>query len=231
MDQFKKEQIIDEINGSKLLAEVAISARNDEIVSHVSNIIDSCNLKEHVIVKAASDAIAVKLPRVTMTMPPDDGHSYSICTYINFDCTDDGIFPTLEIGGLGYRTIACGSNSCMMLKAMSAVADKLDEIKNHVNSDTFKSYEADIKAYIDAEKSLNDFNKDEREEKIKLTASSFHADQLLKDSSGRTHLIKKATLKRLWLSDWHYYNGHPKQSEDKNIIAQWIVDGQWSICV
>ena len=118
-----------------------------------------------------------------------------------------------------------------MLKAANAIADKLDEIYVHVNSDIFKAYEADIRAYVDAGENLKQFDNNAREEKIKQTALAFRADQVLKDRKGTTHLVRKATNKRLWLSNWHYYNGATKQSEDKMLIAQWIVDGEWTICV
>ena len=231
MDQFARDQILNEIHGSKLTAEVAVAARNDELVEHLASIIEPLKLGVKVTIEPTSDQLKVNMSRIKMQMEPDSNSSYPICTYLDFCYSNGRPYPQLSIEGLAYKNFNIGSNSCLMLKAMSAVADKLDEIDTHINSDMFKAYEADIKAYVDANKNLDKFDADAREEKIKQTALAFHADQLLKDQSGRTHLVKKATLKRLWLSNWHYYNGVVKQSEDKMLIAEWVVDGKWTICV
>ena len=231
MDQFERDQILNEINGSKLTAEVAVAARNNELVEHLASIIEPLQLGVKITIEPTSDQLKVNMSRIKMQMEPDPDSSYPICTYLYF-CSNNGRpYPQLNIDNLAYKNFNVGSNSCLMLKAMSAVADKLDEIDTHINSDMFKAYEADIKAYVDANKSLDKFDAVAREEKIKQTALAFHTDQLLKDQNGNTHLIKKATLKRLWLSNWHYSNGASKQSEDKMLIAQWIVDGHWSICI
>lgn len=230
MDQFKRDQILNEINGCKLTAEVAVAARNNELVEHLASIIEPLKLGVKVIIEPTSDQLKVNMSRIMMQMEPDANSSYPIVTYLDFYYSNGRPCPQLTIDNLAYKNFNVGSNSCLMLRAMSAVADKLNEIDTHINSDMFKAYEADIKAYVDANKSLDKFDADAREEKIKQTALAFHTDQLLKDQSGRTHLVKKATLKRLWLSDWHYYNGVSKQSEDKMLIAEWIVDGKWSIC-
>ena len=230
MDQFKRDQIIDEINGSKLTAEVAVAARNDELVEHLTSIIKPLNLREKITIEPTSDALQVRMSRIKMIMPPDENQTYPTIIYLDFCYSNDRAYPQISMENLAYRTISSSSNPCLLLKAAAAVADKLDEIDTHINSDMFKAYEADIKAYVDAGKNLEVFDAKAREEKIKQMALTFHADQLLKDSYGNTHLIKKATLKRLWLSNWHYYNGVAKQSEDKMLIAEWIVDGKWSIC-
>lgn len=231
MDQFARDQILNEIHGNKLTAEVAVAARNDELVEHLASIIEPLKLGVKVTIEPTSDRLNVNMSRIKMQMEPNSNSSYPICTYLDFYYSNGRPYPQLSLDNLAYKNFNIGSNSCLMLRAMSAVADKLDEIDTHINSDMFKAYEADIKAYVEANKSLDKFDADAREEKIKQTALAFHADQLLKDKSGRTHLVKKATLKRLWLSDWHYYNGAAKQSEDKMLIAEWVVDGKWSICV
>lgn len=231
MDQFARDQILNEINGSKLTAEVAVAARNDELVEHLRSIIEPLKLDVKVTIEPTSDQLKVNMSRIKMQMEPDPNSSYPICTYLDFCYRNGRPYPQLNIENLAYKNFNIGSNSCLMLKAMSAVADKLDEIDTHINSDMFKAYEADIKAYVDANKSLDKFDADAREEKIKQTALAFHADQLLKEQNGNTHLIKKVTPKRLWLSNWHYYNGATKQSEDKMMIAQLIVDGHWRICI
>lgn len=231
MDQFERDQILNEINGCKLTAEVAVAARNDELVEHLASIIEPLKLGVKVTIEPTSDQLKVNMSRIKMQMEPDPNSSYPICTYLDFCYSNGRPYPQLSLDNLAYKNFNIGSNSCLMLRAMSAVADKLDEIDTHINSDMFKAYEADIKAYVDANKSLDKFDADAREDKIKQTALNFRADQFLKDSNGNTHLIKKVTLKRLWLSNWHYFNGATKQSEDKMLIAEWVVDGQWSICV
>ena len=232
MNPFERDQILDEINGCKLTAEVATAARNDEICEHLRNIINALNLPKMIVIKPSIDeSIVDRIPRVKMTLDNDNSSQYPITTYLEFDDVNGYVRPRLNLEGLAYKSFYYGSNSCMMLKAMNAVAENLNKLYEHVNSDVFKAYEADIKTYIDAGKNLKRFDEDAREEKIKQTALSFHADQTLKDSNGVTHLIRKATNKRLWLSNWHYYNGAAKQSEDKMLIAQWIVNGSWSICI
>ena len=233
MNPFERDQILDEINGCKLTAEVATAARNDEICEHLKNIINALNLPKMIVIKPSIDeSIVDRIPRVKMTLDNDNSSQYPITTYLEFDDVNNGyVRPRLNLEGLAFKSFNYGSNSCMMLKAMNAVAENLNKLYEHVNSDVFKAYEADIKAYVDANKSLVKFDSDAHEEKIKQTALSFHADQVLKDSHGVTHLIRKVTNKRLWLSNWHYYNGADKQSEDKMMIARWIVDGHWSICI
>lgn len=231
MDQFERDQIVGEINGCKLTAEVAVAARNDELVEHLASIIKPLNLREKITIEPASNALQIQMPRIKMIMPPDENQTYPTIVYLEFCYSNNRVYPQISVENLAYRAITSSNNPCMLLKAATAVAEKLDEIEAHINSDMFKAYEADIKAYTDAGKNLETFDAKAREEKIKQTALAFHADQLLKDRNGRTHLVKKATLKRLWLSDWHYYNGHPKQSEDKMLIAEWVVDGKWTICV
>ena len=231
MDQLKRDQILDEITGSKLTAEVAVAARNDEICEHLKSIIDELNLPQKIDISPTSSELIDAIPRIKMTMESDDNSSYPFLSYLEFDYVNEFVQPCLNIENLAYRSVYAGNRMCMMLKAMSAIADKLDSICKHVNSDIFKSYEADIKAYVDAGKSLKKFDEDAHEEKIKQTVLDFRADQVLKDSKGTTHLIRKVTNKRLWLSNWHYYNGAVKQSECKELIARWIVDGSWTICV
>ena len=231
MDQFKRDQILDNINGCKLTAEVAVAARNDEVCEHLRSIIDALHIPEKIEIKPADDELRTHLPRVKMTMAPDADHTYPIVVNLDFSYSNGVAQPQLNIESLAYKAFYAGNNACMMLKAANAIADKLDEIYAHINSDIFKAYEADIQAYVDACLNLKQFDNDAREEKIKQTAMSFRADQVLKDKQGVTHLVRKATNKRLWLSDWHYYNGAAKQSEDKMLIAQWVVDGNWSICV
>lgn len=231
MDQFARDQILNEIHGSKLTAEVAVAARNDELVEHLTSIIEPLKLGIKITIEPTSTRLIVNMSRIRMQMEPDPNSSYPICTYLDFCYSNGRPYPQLSLDNLAYKSFNIGSNSCLMLKAMSAVADKLDEIDNHINSDMFKAYEADIKAYVDANKSLDKFDADAREEKIKQMALNFRADQFLKDSNGTLHRIRKATNKRVWLTDWHYYNGVSKKSEDKMLIAEWIVDGKWSICL
>lgn len=231
MDQFVRDQILNEIHGSKLTAEVAVAARNDELVEHLTSIIKPLNLRKKITIEPTSDELQVRMSRIKMTMPPDENQTYLTIVYLDFCYSNDHAYSQISIDNLAYQTITSSSNPCLMLKAAAAIAEKLDEIDAHINSDMFKAYEADIKAYVDANKSLDKFDAAAREEKIKQTALAFHADQLLKDEYGNTHLIKKATLKRLWLSNWHYYNGVTKQSEDKMYIATLVVDGRWSICL
>lgn len=233
MDQFKRDQILDEINGSKLTAEVAVVARNDELVEHVSNIIHGVDHDKKIAVSSSSNSIKVQIPRVQLELERDQYSSYPFYVYVEFDYHDeDGkIQPHLNLDNLSYKTFVQGCNACLMLKAAAALSDKLDEIKNHVNSDMFKAYKDDINAYLEAEKSLNQFDANAREEKIKQVAESFKNDMCLRDYNGITHLIKKATRKRVWMTNCHYYNGTPKQSEDKMLIAEYVVDSKWSIVI
>ena len=103
MDQFKRDQILDEINGCKLTAEVAVAARNDEICEHIKNIIDALNLPEKIEIKPADDELRPHLPRVKMTMALDINHTYPIYINLDFFYANGVIQPQLNIENLAYK--------------------------------------------------------------------------------------------------------------------------------
>jgi len=238
MNMHERDVIVSNVESSRLAAEIAAIARNDEVMNFVKNVLDEAGLKDKITVKSffdpanhGNDRERINPDISSIKINDVDAPSYNTGIRLEFEAVMGGERqgPAISTSGLSSNCIRSNNGFHWLLRAAYVLAEKLDELEKLINSEMFKSYLNDISTYNIYLRELGRFDAKLREEKISKTASAFHADMVLISNNGRRHAVIKATRKRVFLSNFTDSYGHVKKSIHKELLARFIVDEKWKI--
>lgn len=235
-----REEIVNRIDTNKLSAQVAVEARYDDIYNLIMNIIASSEpgMENHVTcIRRDNIPIEVDIPSFKICASSAYNHYAGI--FLEFskkyiDCNDNDsptvTIPKITCGNLSYDgAIEFGNSQHKMITVAKALSDKLDNIKELVNSPIFKQYEDDVKAVYDAKTELKKHDVNMREQRINEQMNAFYAGDVLIDDCSHHHTVLRVCGKRLYITNYTYRNGVPRRTIEKKFVAELIVDGRWRL--
>lgn len=221
-----REELVSEKESLKLAADIAYVAREDDIMELVKSLLDKNGFSEKLHIDLIRrDGLAY--PTICIKLCSSDRAVFNI----EFECDySTSLIKTAVVPrSFDYYPIQQSTEDHIVgVNAITMMVNSLKMFDEHVNSPEFRSYENDILAYENSISSIKEFDAEAKKAKLQEIESSFVAGMKIQ-SSKRSYPILKVTRKKVVLDDYAYANGHPRKSEWKDVAAQRIYNGTWTL--
>ena len=221
-----REELVSEKESLKLAVDIACAAREDDIMELVKSLLDKHGFSEKLCMEPVhSSGLAYPTVRINKRS--------SNCTLFNIeferDCSTGLIKTAIVPRSFDYYPIRQNTeDSIVGLNAINMMVNSLKMFDEHVNLPEFRSYENDIIAYENSISNIKKFDNEAMKARLQEIESSFIAGMKIQ-SRKRFYPILKVTRKKVVLSGYTYDNGQPRKSEWKDVAAQRIYNGTWTL--
>ena len=221
-----REELVSEKESLKLAADIAHTAREDDIMELVKSLLDKHGFSEKLYIDLIHhDGVAY--PTICIKQCSSDKTMFNIV----FECDNStSLIKTAVVPySFDYYPIRQSTEDFIVgVNAICMMVNSLKTFDEHVNSPQFRSYENDILAYENSISSIKKFDAETKKAKLQEIESSFIAGMKIQ-SNKCFYPIIKVTRKKVVLSGYSYNDGHPRKSEWKDVAAQRIYNGTWTL--
>ena len=221
-----REELVSEKESLKLAADIAHTAREDDIMELVKSLLDKHGFSEKLHIDLIHhDGLAY--PAICINLRSFNKTVFKI--EFERDYSASLIKTAVVPRSLDYYPIRQDAeDSIVCVNAMTMMVNSLKIFDEHVNSPEFRSYENDILAYENSISSIKKFDAEAKQAKLQEIESSFVAGMKIQFNK-YFYPILKVTRKKVVLSGYTYNNGHLRKSEWKDVAAQRIYNGTWTL--